>query len=79
MSNKKIQRLEQSVNIAKMSKHEKVEFFRKFYRISQKQLGLAIGHNSGNYMTMILSGGRPLTDEMYGRLMEAIHDLAFKK
>lgn len=77
MSNKKIQRLEQTANIAKMSKHEKVEFFRKLHGISQKQLGLEIGHSSGNYLTLILRGTRPLTDEMYERIMEAIHDLTF--
>jgi len=79
MSKEKIERLEKSVDIAKMNKLKKLEFFRNYYNISQAQLCAEIGHSSGNYLNLIVTGGRPLTDTMYERLMGAIHDLAFKK
>lgn len=79
MSKEKIERLEKSVDIAKMNNLKKLEFFRNYYNISQAQLCAEIGHSSGNYLNLIVTGGRPLTDTMYERLMGAIHDLAFKK
>lgn len=79
MSKAKIERLEKSVDIAKMSKLNKLQFFRNYYNISQAQLCAEIGHSSGNYLNLIITGGRPLTDAMYDRLMGAIHDIAFKK
>lgn len=79
MSKEKIERLERSIDLSKMNNLKKLEFFRNYYNISQAQLCAEIGHSSGNYLNLIVTGGRPLTDTMYERLMGAIHDLAFKK
>lgn len=79
MSKEKIERLERSIDLSNMNKLKKLEFFRNYYNISQAQLCAEIGHSSGNYLNLIVTGGRPLTDTMYERLMGAIHDLAFKK
>ena len=79
MSKEKIERLERSIDLTNMNKLKKLEFFRNYYNISQAQLCAEIGHSSGNYLNLIVTGGRPLTDTMYERLMGAIHDLAFKK
>ena len=79
MSKEKIERLERSIDLTNMNNLKKIEFFRNYYNISQAQLCAEIGHSSGNYLNLIVTGGRPLTDTMYERLMGAIHDLAFKK
>ena len=79
MSKEKIERLEKSIDLKNMNKLKKLEFFRNYYNISQAQLCAEIGHSSGNYLNLIVTGGRPLTDTMYERLMGAIHDIAFKK